>query len=334
MATATLELINPYAKYGLKRRPTYQEIIGLIDENETLTGKLPDRTATFYKASPEGSFFDGTDHLEVLKEQQQRIHERQMRELLLRQNMGGRTYHAERLRQQRNENAPPQPETPNDDNMADAQMQTELQRRATEYANRQQQTGEAHQGFLSRTSTPPIIRELFDFSPLSRTSSRGGVTPQLRMPQPRDGRITPEGVNNPELFVIGGETDSEGEMMTARANNEDLIKNSLKFRHPNATEREVERTVEVLLPHKNLTPEQIATNFTSFAILNNIFSVLNRNGFISDDVMEEYQELTGKISSEGNGRKRARLLRQLADHYRNNVYDLYIDDMSNRPVGV
>ena len=59
MATATLELVNPYSKYGFKRRPTYDEIIGLINENETITGQLPDRTATFYKASPEGSFFDG-----------------------------------------------------------------------------------------------------------------------------------------------------------------------------------------------------------------------------------------------------------------------------------
>ena len=90
MATATLELINPFAKYGLKRRPTYDEIIGLIGENDTLTGQLPDRTATQFKASQEGSFFDGLDHLEILKEEQNRIHERQMRELLLRQNLGCR----------------------------------------------------------------------------------------------------------------------------------------------------------------------------------------------------------------------------------------------------
>ena len=93
MATATLELVNPYSKLGLKRRPTYDEIINLIDENETITGKLPDRTATFYKASPEGSFFDGSDHLEILKEQQNRILEREMRQILMRQNarVNGRT---------------------------------------------------------------------------------------------------------------------------------------------------------------------------------------------------------------------------------------------------
>ena len=59
MATMALEMINPYSKYELKRRPTYDEIAGLIGENEALTGSLPDRRATLFKASPEGSFFDG-----------------------------------------------------------------------------------------------------------------------------------------------------------------------------------------------------------------------------------------------------------------------------------
>ena len=54
--TAVLENINPYSKYGLKRRPTYDEIIGLIDENEKLTGQLPNRDATQFKASQEVHF--------------------------------------------------------------------------------------------------------------------------------------------------------------------------------------------------------------------------------------------------------------------------------------
>ena len=36
--TATLENVNKFSKIGLRRRPTYQEIIGLIDENEKITG--------------------------------------------------------------------------------------------------------------------------------------------------------------------------------------------------------------------------------------------------------------------------------------------------------
>ena len=40
MATATLELVNPYSKYGFKRRPTYDEIIGLINENETINRSI------------------------------------------------------------------------------------------------------------------------------------------------------------------------------------------------------------------------------------------------------------------------------------------------------
>lgn len=337
MATATLENINPYSKYGLKRRPTYNEIIGLIGENDTLTGELPNRDATFFKASPEGSFFDGLDHLEILKEEQNRIHERQMRELLMRQNLGGRTYHAERLRDQMRTNEPPQPVTERDRDLTDAQMQTELQRRMNQTTNRTQQTGQAHQGFLSRVSsasTPSVVRRIFDLSipSLSRASSRA-KTPQLQQPQPRDGRVTPAEVNHPDLFVIGGSSESEDEMHTARAGKEDLIMNSLRFRNPEATNADLVRVVDVLKQYTDLAPEQIATDFSNFAILNNIYSALLRNGIITDDVYEQYQNITGEISKEKAGRKRARLLRNLAEHYRDNVYDVYIDDISNRPVG-
>ena len=92
--TQGLELINPYAKFGLKRRPTYEEIANLIGENDLITGKLPNRDATFFKASPQGSFFDGSDHLELLKDQQMRILDRQMREIMMRReaHRNGHTY--------------------------------------------------------------------------------------------------------------------------------------------------------------------------------------------------------------------------------------------------
>ena len=95
MATTTsLELINPCAKFGLKRHPTYEEIVGLIGENDLITGKLPNRDATFFKASPQGSFFDGSDHLELLKDQEMRILDRQMREAMMKQeaHRNGHTY--------------------------------------------------------------------------------------------------------------------------------------------------------------------------------------------------------------------------------------------------
>ena len=94
--------VDKYSIYGLKRRPTYEEIIGVIDEsNEKLTGTLPNRDATFFKNSPEGSYFDGADAMEQLKEEQGRLLLRQMSDILLRQNVrtAGRTYHTERLQQ-------------------------------------------------------------------------------------------------------------------------------------------------------------------------------------------------------------------------------------------
>ena len=99
--TAVLENVNKFSYLGLRRRPTYNEVIGLIKENEALANPLPNRDATFFKASNEGSFFDGIDHLEVLKEEQQRILQRQLQELLLKQNTAlyGLTYHLEKHKQ-------------------------------------------------------------------------------------------------------------------------------------------------------------------------------------------------------------------------------------------
>ena len=158
MATATLELINPYSKLGLKRRPTYDEIIGLINENETITGKLPDRTATFYKASPEGSFFDGSDALEILKEQQNRIMEREMRDLLMRRNvrMNGGTFNVERMQSSSSSSSSTAP-VDTDRNILSAQVQAdlaEIDRRMTERA---QQTGEAQREELTRQSAMPTL---------------------------------------------------------------------------------------------------------------------------------------------------------------------------------
>ena len=101
MATAVIENVNKMSKYGLRRKPTYEEITNLVSENEKLTGTLPNRDATFFRNSPEGSIFDGADAMEQLKEEQGKLLLRQMSDILLRQNVrtAGRTYHTERLQQ-------------------------------------------------------------------------------------------------------------------------------------------------------------------------------------------------------------------------------------------
>ena len=84
MTTAVIDT-NKMSKLGLRRKPTYNEIIGMLDDNEKLTGKLPNRDATFFKGSPEGSYFDGSDAMEQLKEEQGKLLLRQMSDILLRQ---------------------------------------------------------------------------------------------------------------------------------------------------------------------------------------------------------------------------------------------------------
>ena len=175
MATAVLENVNKFSYLGLRRRPTYNEIIGLIKENETLTGELPNRDATFFKASIEGSFFDGLDSLEVLKEQQQRILQRQMQDLLLRQNVrqNGGTFHVERHRQNTpSSSSSSTPISVGSDfgTLRVAGMQTELQERARQAMSRQQQTGGAHAEQTSQQARLPTLDSFLSgiTSPLQR----------------------------------------------------------------------------------------------------------------------------------------------------------------------
>ena len=177
MATAVLENVNKFSYLGLRRRPTYNEIIGLIKENETLTGQLPNRDATFFKASNEGSFFDGLDSLEVLKEQQQRILQRQLQDLLLRQNVrqNGGTFHVERHRQNTPSSSSSSSSTPINvgsdfGTLRVAGMQTELQERARQAMSRQQQTGGAHAEQTSQQARLPTLDSFLSgiTSPLQR----------------------------------------------------------------------------------------------------------------------------------------------------------------------
>ena len=318
MATATLELVNPYSKYGFKRRPTYDEIIGLINENDTITGQLPDRTATLYKASPEGSFFDGTDALELLKEQQSRILQRQMQDLLLRQTVrsNGGTFNLERQRQSASGTLPSTEVEPDRDTLS-AQVQADLTQRQQQLQDRQQQTGQASQSFLERTTSLPVIGGMLSSL---RGSASGARSMGGSAGSAQHFDLT---ANNPPE-VMSSET-SEGEMMTARTNPGDTIRDALQSKRPDADEDLITGITGMLMNYINITPEQIATNFSNFAILNRIYRTLHRGGFISESILDEYQTIANAITMEGGGRKRASLLRQLADHYKQNVYDEYID---------
>ena len=352
MATATLELVNPYSKYGLKRRPTYDEIANLIHENETLTGALPDRTAAQFKASQEGSFFDGLDNLEILKEEQNRIQERQLRELMLRRNLGGGTYHLERLRAQRRENTPPEPETPSSNgDMTDAQMQTELQRRATDYTNRMQQTGDAHQGILSRSASSvidgifntlsPLSRGNFTplIPPLSRASSRD--IPPLEMPSPQRPRqrealqtATRKALPTATPQVIHIASDSEAEMMTARESvpeftdtKQETIYYSLRASNPDASRGELAEAYNVLDKYRNKTSGALARNTRE---ISEVYQTMMANGFISQPTFNEFLALVTRLNSARGQQNKEEVRNEMGRHYTENIYNRYVADIARR----
>ena len=172
--TARFELDNPYQKYGLKRKPTFNEILGLLSEDQKLLRPFPDRTATQFRNSPQGSFFDGSDHVELLKEQQNRVLDRQMREMILRkqaQESGG-TFHLNRHNDSFTSEQSVSDSgmmTPSDVSSSQiiyhADAQRELEQRARGLAERQQQVGQRHGEAVNRlndTLTRNMLRSGFN----------------------------------------------------------------------------------------------------------------------------------------------------------------------------
>ena len=172
--TARLELINPYQKFGLKRRPTFNEIVGLVSENDKLIKPFPNREATRFRNSPQGSFFDGSDNLDLLKEQQTRILDRQMRENIMRrqtQQNGGTFHLMQHQEQQTSEVSTPISsgfETPSAVNEAmfrfgfEEEMQRRLEEERERIYRRQQEVERRHKegmNKLNQTLTHRMMRQ-------------------------------------------------------------------------------------------------------------------------------------------------------------------------------
>ena len=331
MATATLELVNPYSKYGFKRRPTYNEIIGLINENETITGQLPDRTATLYKASPEGSFFDGTDALELMKEQQNRISQRQLQELLLKQNttLNGLTYHLERHRQQSSSSSSSTPMSIGEDRgTLSVGLLADLQRREAQLRDRQQQTGEAHGEALSSQSRLPTMDS---FLPFVSTPIRRMITPlpiPQRQPQPQQA----------ETFIIGSE--SEGEMMTAREGNirrgekpdmdkkQELIYFSLQASVPDAdVDEDLNVAFKVLDKFKNFKSNELVRNKNN---RDEVFRTMVETGYITQPIFNEYLELVAQEKKAKGQENKEKIRNKMGRLYIDNIYNKFIAPISVR----
>ena len=205
MATAVLENNHPYAKFGLKRRPTYDELIGLINENASLFGSPPDRRASAFKASPEGSFFDGLNYTDKLKEEEERILNKQMRDILFRQNVGNQTIAIAQLQQNNQGGSTPSSQSnqlPQQTSLGEGLLQEQLQQRAQQALQRAQQTGDAHRGILGG-GLDTIASRIFNLTPLGSRAP----TP-IAQPMPQSFNISSE-ESEPELMT-------EREMQTAR----------------------------------------------------------------------------------------------------------------------
>ena len=292
--TASLELINPYAKFGLKRRPTYEEIVGLIGENDSITGKLPNRDATFFKASPQGSFFDGSDHLELLKDQEMRILDRQMREAMMKQEArrNGHTYAVHRRNTEpattTDDIQPAQPEEP-----TIAPVQTELQQRAQQATQRQQEAQEQHRNFITQGAS-----SIFNRLMLGRTPSTD----------------TPD---SPELIP-------DDEMMTAResqlSEKEKLITSRIDELHPDIQPEFKQQAFEILYSVRDRQPRIFANNLTEMSkVVNDLYIIQ----LIKATELEEFSHLT-RLHKNAKGDVKKPITDQIAQMYGDLVYYKYI----------
>ena len=168
MKTARFELNNPYQKFGLKRKPTFNEIVGLISHEQKTLKPFLDRRATQFRNSPQGSFFDGSDAVELLKEQQNRIMDRQMRDLMMRRQVqqNGGTLHLEQHLQSSGQTTPIDSESyntaslpPSDVVVCHTDAERELQERARQQITRDQEMAQRHEQ-LVRQYVSPVMEDM------------------------------------------------------------------------------------------------------------------------------------------------------------------------------
>ena len=149
-----------------------------------ITGELPDRSATMFRNSQEGSYFDGSDAMEQLREEQGRLLSRKMSEVLLRQNIrtAGRTFHAERTRQLPTTSAtiaqPAQamdvdeeltqqttPTMPSSSTQQASQLNAELTQREDKAMKRKEETSTNHKGEVFKQNKPTITEQIHHINP-------------------------------------------------------------------------------------------------------------------------------------------------------------------------
>ena len=316
--TASLELINPYAKFGLKRRPTYEEIANLIGENEQLTGKLPNRDATFFQASPQGSFFDGSDHLELLKDQEMRILDRQMGEAMMKQesHRNGHTYALHR-RNTEAEAPPPQeqqtePMVQRDtESMQEASLTAQLNEMARKDAEAKQKRNQAFANVLAKGSEALIntlgsskfyTKKIQD---IARSSTDTGVEAE---------------VAEQEAEVVE-KAEEEGRTVSNLSPVDAKIYDRLKERHSDETWDVIKPALEILTSVKHRTPREFANNTSEMSnVVRNMYDL----GLVSEREFDGYYKII-QLLDNAKGKDRKDAIRvDLGKYYGNVIYYRYI----------
>jgi hypothetical protein len=69
---------------GLKRKPTYNELIEQVENSDDIIKKYPDRRALFMRNHPYLTVLDGESYMDALDSQQDTIVKEQQKDLMIR----------------------------------------------------------------------------------------------------------------------------------------------------------------------------------------------------------------------------------------------------------
>ena len=157
--------MNKFSYLGSRLVLAYDEIIGLIKDNDKLTGQLSNRDATFFKAQGKsrGILFwwirctrssERTTAKNIAKTIARFIIRTEVRQT-------GGTCHIERHRQSSTSGTSTPAEILQDRDTLSAGLQVDLIERERRLRDRQQQTGDAHRQEITRQGTMPTLQRCF-----------------------------------------------------------------------------------------------------------------------------------------------------------------------------
>ena len=323
MATATAKIMNQF-----ERRPTYNELVEMIEEEEELKVKpsiesIIDRKASIFRNNQYGGRFDNPDLVGLQKQEQMRqlkmLKEATMREAMFNDPDRFRFGQPPQAGFQSPILQPPLPEV--SDDFQRFRMELLLGRVQDRLQQVRQGNREMADEMLSAVSqeelpqgveqfmmaTPP---QIFESPPLSPANETREQLPPL---QPMD-EVAPN-------IVEQQPASSSQQPPPLPAMEDSRILDKIKELHPDMVSNEQLQAYRILNEVKDKTSRAYANNIT---LMSKTVDGLANLGMISQDDIDEYGELKKMLMEAKGKEKKDEIREEIGNWYNRNVYLKYI----------